>query len=149
MKIRKFKESDLPIILDIYSKSKLDELFYEKSKFELILLENDSARLKELLESVIYVYEDDAVVGYGALFGNEIRGLFVYPSHRRKGIGKSIFEYLLSKTTGQASLYVAKSNMPAKNLYTNYGFELVEEFNGTYNNNNVVVNKMVRSSKNG
>lgn len=149
MKIRKFRKNDYPAILDIYSKSKLDELRLEEKEFELLSLENDKYRLTELKESDIYVYEDEGVIGYGALFGLEIRALFVHPSYRGKGVGKSLLEFLLSKVTGSVILYVAKNNAPAKKVYKNYGFEVTNEFQTTYNEKEVLANKMVRNEING
>lgn len=145
MKIRRYNENDYPMILDIYSKSKLDELRFEEKEFELLPLEYDEKRLTELQESDVYVYENGKILGYGALFKSEIRALFVYPDSRGQGIGKCLLECLLSKGTGSVSLYVAKSNAPAKNFYTSYGFKVVEEFQTTYNGNDVLANKMVRA----
>ena len=149
MKIRKFSENDFPLIVDIYSKSKLHELRFEQNEFELLPLENDTKRLAELKESDIYVYEDGHILGYGALFGSEIRALFVHPTSRGKGVGKSLFEFLLSKVTGLVILYVAKTNAPAKKFYNNYGFKVIDEFQTTYNGRLVCANKMVREVNHG
>ena len=149
MNIRPFSDHDFPTILDIYAKSKLDELRFEKMKFDLLHLENDEIRLAEFKESDIYVYEDEGVIGYGALFGSEIRALFVCPSARGKGVGKSLLEFLLLKVTGTVNLYVAKTNIPAKQLYKNYGFQVTDEFETKYNGMPVFANKMVRVGING
>lgn len=149
MTIRRFTEDDYPAILDIYSKSKLDELRFEKSEFELLPLENDEKRLTQIRESDIYLYDEAGVIAYGALFGSEIRALFVHPNHRGKGVGKSLLEFLLSKVTGSAHLYVAKTNKPAKTFYTNYGFRVVDEFQTTYNGKPVFANKMLLTRNNG
>lgn len=148
MSIRKIIESDYPAILDIYARSKLDELRFEDKAFELLPLENDRKRYGELKESDIYVFEDEGVKAYGALFGSEIRALFVHPDIRGKGIGKQLLEFLLSNITGEANLYVAKTNTPAKNLYKNYGFEVFSEFQTEYNGVSVFANEMVRTGAN-
>lgn len=144
MPIRPSHKNDFPTILDIYEKSKMDELIYEQQKFEFLPLTEDPKRLTELQESDIYVYEENEIVGYGALFGSEIRALFVYPHCRGKGIGKRLLIHLLSLIEGSAALYVAKTNAPAKNLYESFGFESVDEFETTYNCVPVLANKMVR-----
>ncbi len=148
MNIRPFRDNDFPAILDIYAKSKLDELRFENEAFELLPLEEDGIRLAGLRESEIYVYDDGGVVGYCALFGSEIRALFVCPSARGKGIGKSLLEFILLKVLGSVSLYVAKTNVPAKQLYYNFGFRITNEFETTYNGVEVLANKMVRSEAN-
>lgn len=144
MNIRRFNGNDYPAILEIYANSKLDELRFEENVFELLPLENDEERLANLIESDIYVCEDESVVGYGAVFGSEIRALFVCPKARGNGIGKSLLEFLLSKIVGSATLYVAKSNAPAKHLYFNYGFKVENEFQTKYNGISVFANEMVR-----
>lgn len=142
MSIRKYIQSDRNKILDIYAKSKLDELKFEKIKFELLPLEKDEKRFTQLFESDIYVYEENEVAAYCANFGSEISGLFVHPSNRRKGIGNKLFEFILSKTSDSAFLYVAASNSPAIKLYKKYGFEIIEEFSTSYNNVDVKAVKM-------
>ena len=149
MNIRPFRDNDFPAILDIYANSKLDELRFESEEFELLPLEDDRVRLAELKESDIYVYDDGGVIGYGALFGSEVRALFVCPSARGKGIGKSLLGFVLLKVKGTASLYVAKTNIPAKLLYNSVGFVITDEFETTYNGVSVLANKMVRSVNNG
>lgn len=128
----------------IYAASKLDELRYEEARFELLPLENDPKRLGLLLESEIYIYEEDRIAGYGAKHGAEIRALFVHPDSRGKGIGRGLLEFLLARIAGPANLYVARSNSPAKNLYMQYGFEVVEEFETSYNGIPVFADKMIR-----
>lgn len=144
MNIRKYDKKDFDTILDIYAASKLDELLYEEARFELLPLAKDATRLSKLMESEIYVYEDNGVIGYGANCGSEIRALFVHPKARKKGIGECLLAFLLAKIPGEANLYVAKSNMPAKKLYKKFGFEVVEEFETSYNGVPVFANKMKR-----
>lgn len=84
MNIRKYCEDDYKDILEIYSKSKLDELLFEKTEFELLPLESDEKRLTQLMESEIFVYAEKQVIGYSAVYRSEIRALFVHPDNRRK-----------------------------------------------------------------
>lgn len=146
MSIRKFKENDLTQIFDIYAASKLDELSFEPKTFTLLPLDRDSGRLSQLMESDIYLYQDhEKISGYGAVCGDEIRALFVRPECRGKGIGRMLLEFLLSRTNGRPSLYVARSNEPAKRLYRQYGFKVTDTFKSTYNQQPVFAQKMVRT----
>jgi putative acetyltransferase len=144
MNIRRFKKDDYQAILDVYAASKLDELCNEKAAFELLPLEKDTKRLKRLLESDIYVCEEDHIIGYAAHCGSEISALFVHPKGREKGIGKGLLEFVLSIIKGPAELYVAKSNTSAKELYQKYDFKIVEEFETDYNGVPVLANKMAQ-----
>lgn len=147
MKIRKYRKSDYDAIADIYAASKLDELRFEDARFELLPLDQDKRRFEQLLESEIYVHDDEGIDAYCANHGSEIRALFVHPKSRGKGIGKDLLKFLLAKISGEARLYVAQSNMPAKNLYKKFGFEVVAEFATSYNGVPVFANKMIRFIK--
>lgn len=145
MKIRKYNTSDYSTLLEIYAASKLDEFLYEEAQFDLLPLDKDLTRHAKLLESDIYLYEDGDknVAGYCAKFACEIRALFVHPKSRGKGIGKRMLQFLLANIPGTVVLYVARSNRTAKNLYTQFGFQVVEEFATTYNGIPVFANKMM------
>ncbi|WP_445357894.1 GNAT family N-acetyltransferase [Microbulbifer sp. ANSA002] len=66
---------------------------------------------------------------------------------RGEGVGKSMLEFLLAKVSGQAKLFVAKSNWPAIKFYQKFGFETTKEFIAEYNGTPVQVIEMVCSNK--
>lgn len=141
--IRAFQASDFEAIKGIYANSKLDELRFESAHFELVPLDQDPKRFKEFDESQVFVYElDKVVVAYGAVFESHIRAIFVDRAHRRLGIGRDILRYLITTIDGNVSLNVAKSNTPAKLLYQQYGFKVVDEFTASYNGIQAVANTM-------
>lgn len=143
MSIRAYNQNDHAAIIDIYDRTKLDELKFEDKVFTLLPLEEDDVRLSGLIESEIYVYqEQDQIYGFGAKCGNEIRALFVLPEARGRGAGKTLLEFLLSNIHGQPLLYVASSNQPAKYLYQAYGFSVIDTFETTYNQVPVIAQKM-------
>ncbi|WP_226647704.1 GNAT family N-acetyltransferase [Microbulbifer variabilis] len=102
-------------------------------EFEFLSLEKDAKRLAALKGTDIYVYGDKTTLSYGAMFQQEIRTLFVSPSARGEGGRKPILEFLLAKISGQAKLFVAKSNWPAIKFYQKVGFETTKEFIAEYN----------------
>jgi len=145
MSIRAYTQNDLAAIFDIYSRSKLDELKFENKVFTLLPLEEDEGRLSGLMESEIYVHQEQGqILGFGAICGHEIRALFVPPEYRGKGVGKKLLEFLLSNIQGQPCLYVASTNQPAKYLYQRYGFSVTETFETTYNQVLVIAQRMAR-----
>jgi putative acetyltransferase len=151
--IRPYQDEDLVQLFDIYAQSKLDELKYEKLEsseqpFTLLPLDQDPKRLFELMESDIYVFfaGDSIIQGYGALYDNEVRALFVHPECRSLGIGKQLLEFLLQQISGEAQLYVAQSNYPAKQLYGAYGFKVDYDFETSYNGRAVMAERMSRES---
>lgn len=145
--IRGFESDDCPAIAEIYDHSKLDELINEGKTFELLPLKQDSKRLAELKQSDVYIYDHNGVRAYGAIYQSELRALFVHSNSRGKGICKTLLEFLLSKLTpspidNSVTLNVAKSNLPAKALYAQYGFKVIEEFEAEYNGVSVQANIM-------
>lgn len=144
VKVREYQDGDFNAIAEIYSLSKLDELRFEVDRFELLPLKSDEGRYRETMESRIFVYDDGGVLGYGAVFKNEIRALFVHPRFRGNGVGKSLLDYLILQADTPTVLYIAESNSPAKSLYQKYGFSVTKAFETEYNQKPVLANEMVR-----
>lgn len=149
MNIRPFRDTDFAAVMDIYAQTKLDELHYEEKEFELLPLQCDPLRLGRLLESTIFVCEDNQILGYGAFCGQEIRALFVLPNSRRQGVGRAILKHLMANITGAICLNAVASNYPARKLYAQFGFNIAETFAADYNGQAVVVNKMLRPGNTG
>ena len=119
MAIRLFQHNDFDEVAEIYTQSKLDELSFEKHRFELLPLAQDDKRLRELMESEIFVYDEGGILGYGAVFEKEIRALFVHPSSSGKGIGTSLLEFLISYVETPVMLYVAKITLQQRRCIIN------------------------------
>lgn len=143
--IRIFRDQDFEAIEEIYSLAKLDELRFERGQFVLMPLRQDETRLRELMESTIFIHDDKGIRGYGAVYGNEIRTLLVHPLFRRQGIGSQLLDHMIAWIGSPATLCVAKSNVTAKALYQQYGFRVTEEFGVYYNGKLVLANKMEQS----
>jgi putative acetyltransferase len=101
------------------------------------------------MESDVYVfYNEQLIEGYAALYGNEIRALFVRPESRCMGIGKELLEFLLSNLSSNVYLNVVSTNYPAKKLYNAYGFNVTGTFKTTYNQLPVLAERMDRINNN-
>jgi len=143
MSIRPFSRDDYPKILEIYSRTKLDELQFESETFELLPLEKDATRHQKLIASETFIYDDGQVRGFGAFEGREITALFVLPNERGAGVGRRLLEFMLARVPDNAAiLYVASSNHPAKALYRSCGFRTVETFETSYNGVCIFADKM-------
>ena len=145
--IRPFEPDDFTAIEAIYAHSKLDELRFEQGVFELVPLQEDEPRFRGLMAARIVVSGQSDVQGFGAVFGNEIRAIFVHPSYRGTGIGKALLQYLISMAEKPVRLSVAKSNAPAVELYRRHGFVTVREFEAHYNGVPVRAIEMERSQR--
>ncbi len=140
--VRTFQPSDLAQVCAIYAASKMDELINETRQYQFLPLVDDQRRYPQLMESDIFVYDDDEVKGYGAVCGSEIRALYVSPEHRAQGVGRRLLEHMLVKSGEGASLYIAKNNHAARRLYQSYGFVITSEFETDYNGVAVTACKM-------
>ena len=74
-----------------------------------------------------YVIEDcGAVVGFIALLGNEIGGLFLDPSRHGRGFGRALVDYAFA-IKGPLSVDVFRANEIGRPFYERYGFKLLAE----------------------
>ncbi len=144
MRIRPYSEEDLSAVLSIYALSKLDEMRFEQEQFEFLPLNQDEKRWTKFLESEKYVFEnhEQKILAYAVHYHSELRHLFVLPTERGKGIGKSLLEFLIPKLNTPINLFISKSNHPARALYASFGFKTIREFESDYNGQSVMVNEM-------
>ncbi len=84
--IRKYKATDLTFVIDIWYKSStiahpfLENDFVEKVKKDMCEIYIPKAKT--------WVYEEnDELVGFISMLGNEVAGIFVNPNQQTKGIG--------------------------------------------------------------
>lgn len=72
------------------------------------------------------VENEDQVVGFIALIGNEIGGLFVEPTHHRKNLGRLLVDKA-QEIHGKLVVEVFEKNAIGRKFYSQYGFTLVKE----------------------
>ena len=124
--IRKHQESDLEDILNIWYQSStlahpfLDDAFVEKVK-------NDMREIY-IPGSETWVYEDKGkIIGFIAMLGNEIGGLFVLPDHHSKGVGQELVKFI-REFHDELEVEVFKLNIIGRAFYDKYGFTKIKEF---------------------
>ncbi len=129
--IRKYKESDWVHVRNIYDLSKPDEMNGIVESDEIIPLAEDAKMLQYFNESKIWVCEKDHhLSGFIGLKGNVISWLFVHPDNRRCGVARKLLIKLIDESNDCLILNIVKSNHAAMSLYFNFGFEVLEEFEG-------------------
>jgi ribosomal protein S18 acetylase RimI-like enzyme len=147
--IREYKESDFPGIEKIYNLSKADEFSEESFNVVVTPLSEDKKMLDLFHSSNIYIYKAVGIAGFIGVKENYISWLFVHPSYRSQGIGKKLVSFILSASNGDVTLNVARSNFIAKNMYESLGFKVTKELTGNYQENPLIVCRMVAQAKNG
>lgn len=123
--IRAYEERDLSKLLDVwYSASQVAHAFLDKEFFEQ---ERENIVNLYLPKAETWVYElDGAVVGFIALIGNEVGGIFVNPKFQRRGIGRALMDKA-RRMRDVLELDVFKDNLIGRRFYGKYGFHQVDE----------------------
>lgn len=133
IKIREYNTQDWPEILLLFSAAKRDELKGAVDPNQIVGLEDDKVLLNSFHESNIFVAENSqGIIGCVGNKENLISFLFVDPRYYRKGIASGMLKFILAKCKNPW-LITAKNNTPAISLYKSFGFSIVEEFTGNYN----------------
>jgi putative acetyltransferase len=118
--IRPYQPADRDALLDCWEAAArgahafLDDAFFDAER---------TAIRDEYLpttETSVYV-ADDTVVGFIALLGDEIGGLFVHPSWQRRGIGRALVEHA-RQTRCVLAVDVFERNVASVAFYERIGF---------------------------
>ena len=124
--IREYNEKDIQTVFNIWYQAStiahpfLNSVFVEKAKKDMyeIYIPNSKTWVFE---------EDEIVVGFIGMMGNEIGGLFVYPQHQSKGIGTKLVGFISNKFD-ELEVEVFKKNKKGRAFYDKYGFKLMNEY---------------------
>ena len=124
--IRKFKNNDLPAIMQIWLTSNIEAHNFVPEKY----WKDHFEMAKEVLpQAEIYVSENEntrQIDGFIGLNQDYIEGIFVKKSMRSKGIGKQLLDYV-KKIKPQISLSVYQKNNKAISFYQREHFMIQEE----------------------
>ena len=123
--IRKFIESDMDAVLDIWlSASIIAHDFIEASFWES---QKENMRNIYIPLSESYVFElDSKIAGFYSLKENILAAIFVSPEFQGKGIGKQLIAHA-KKQRAKLTLSVYKENISSCQFYLCQGFAIVSE----------------------
>jgi putative acetyltransferase len=134
--IRKREETDNDEIMNVWHEASslahpfLESDFVEKVKKDLrdIYIPNTET----------WVYEDNnTVIGFVSMLGNEIGGLFVLPNNHLKGIGTQLVNFV-NELYGELEVEVFEKNAIGRAFYKKYGFVQIKRYYHTESNNDVL-----------
>ncbi|QDU89459.1 putative N-acetyltransferase YjaB [Pirellulimonas nuda] len=125
MIVRKFESRDLEAVLSSWEQAaRLAHPFLAE---EFLAQERKNLPELYLPNAETWVAEiDGAAVGFVALIGNEIGGLFLLPSHHGKGIGRALVDKA-REVRGTLEVEVFSRNSIGRRFYANCGFEEIGE----------------------
>tara|TARA_R110002073_G_scaffold4213_4_gene28084 strand:- start:45219 stop:45638 length:420 start_codon:yes stop_codon:yes gene_type:complete len=134
--IRKYKEIEIPILLDIWEQaSKVAHPFLDAEFSQMV---KKAMSEMYLPNSDTWVYEEsNVIVGFISMAENEIGGLFVYPKHHSKGIGTALINHINQFHT-TLEVEVFEQNEIGKPFYEKYGFKKINEYIHEESNCNVL-----------
>lgn len=83
-----------------------------------------AAEREDLFDYSLYIAkENDKALGFVAFTDEELAWLYVHPEHQRRGIGRSLAQFALTRMTGEEKdVEVLFGNEPARSLYRSLGF---------------------------
>ena len=124
--IRKYKSEDADAVVLMWRiSSDLAHPFLTK---EFLDKEADNIRNVHLAMAETWVTEINGnVVGFIALVGEEIGGLFLDPRYHGRGLGRALVDKAVAEK-GALKVEVFKENVIGRRFYNSYGFRSTEEF---------------------
>ena len=118
--IRPYVADDLAAVLDVWEEAArvahpfLDEQFFADEREQI------ASTWMPVAETSVHEV-DGRVVGFVAMLGNEVGGLFVHPDHQRTGIGRALLDSVRA-TREFLELDVFERNELGRPFYAEYGF---------------------------
>ena len=123
--IRKYRKKDLNEVMAAWeSASRLAHPFLSK---EFLDQERYNIPNRYLPKADTWVAElQGSVIGFIALLGNEVGGLFVTPKFHGMGAGRALLDKA-QELHGDLEVEVFEANVLGRHFYARYGFELLSE----------------------
>ena len=123
--IRPYRSDDVEPVIAVWQKA--NALAHPFLTPEFVADVHQAMRDMYLPNAETYVLEEDGtVVGFIALLGNEIGGLFLDPSLHGKGYGRALVDHAFA-LKGPLKVEVFCDNVVGRPFYERYGFEFVED----------------------
>jgi putative acetyltransferase len=118
--IRAYRPSDCSAVLDVWAAaSAVAHPFLSK---EFVSSERRTIAELHLPGAETWVWvAGERVLGFIAMLGNEIGGLFVDPDHHGRGIGRALVDHV-RKSRDQLEVEVFRENALGRAFYAAYGF---------------------------
>ena len=124
--IRDYKTNDTDVLIDIWEKA--NALAHPFLARDFVAFVKDAMRNMYLPNAETWVIEEHGTpIGFIAMMGNEIGGLFLDPDHHGQGHGRAMVDHAVG-LKGPLRVEVFKDNQVGRPFYERYGFEFVEEY---------------------
>lgn len=121
--IRHYADDDLEELLDVWHRASLQAHSFLSEAFLADERKQIAERWLPIAETLVYEVEG-RVVGFIAMIGNEVGGIFVDPDLQGGGIGRALMDRARD-TRPHLELDVFEDNEIGRRFYAAYGFEVV------------------------
>jgi GNAT superfamily N-acetyltransferase len=133
VEIRRGRPEDAAVLASIHVRSRLAAMPW-------IALVHDEAETRDWMEHVVLAEQhvlvaerDGAVVGFAAVHDDWLEQLYLEPDAIGTGAGWALLEAARELRPDGLSLWAFTGNVPARRFYERAGFELVEQGDGSGN----------------
>ncbi|MFS4579987.1 GNAT family N-acetyltransferase [Phaeobacter sp. C3_T13_0] len=124
--IREYASNDTDALIAIWEKA--NALAHPFLATDFVTFVRDALRNMYLPNAETWVIQDkSAPIGFIAMIGNEIGGLFLDPDHHGRGRGRELVDHVVG-LKGPLCVDVFKDNKIGRPFYERYGFEFVDEY---------------------
>jgi putative acetyltransferase len=124
--IREFETQDTDAVVDVWRKA--SELAHPFLTKQFLDTEADALRTVYLAHAKTLVVEiDTRVIGFIAMAGNEVAGLFLDPGFHGHGLGRALVDKVAAET-GSLTVEVFEQNAIGRRFYERYGFRQVDVY---------------------
>ncbi|MEG4579572.1 GNAT family N-acetyltransferase [Microcoleus sp. MON1_C5] len=123
--VRKYEDKDLNEVLSSWENASriadpfLTKEFIEQERYNILNIYLPNAE-------TWVVEQKGQVLGFIALLGNEVGGIFVKPEFQGTGAGRALMDHA-QKLRGDLEVEVFKANSIGRKFYGSYGFKMVSE----------------------
>lgn len=123
--IRAYQPADLDDVLSVWSRA--SELAHPFLGEAFASAERENIATVYIPNAETWVWEQSGrVVGFIALLGNEVGGLFVDPDFHGTGVGRALMDHARARR-GPLEVEVFTSNVIGRAFYAKYGFTLMHQ----------------------
>lgn len=124
--IREYTENDTDALIAIWEKA--NAIAHPFLAADFVAFVRDAMRNMYLPNAETWVLEEnEKPIGFIAMIGNEIGGLFLDPDHHGRGQGRAMVDHLV-ELRGPLRVEVFKDNKVGLPFYERYGFKYTEEY---------------------
>ena len=123
--IRAYQAADIEPVMTVWRAA--NDLAHPFLKADFVAGVEVAIRQVYVSQAETYVLEEAGqVLGFIALLGNGIGGLFVDPKHHGQGCGRFLVDHAFA-LKGPLKVEVFRDNRIGRSFYERYGFEFVED----------------------